>query len=174
MSVHLQRVRISVHTKDQAHAATNSTVRFCFEIEDDQPHTVFEPGTNGVALDHRFHDDFRRGEADSYEIVFGSGTAGTAIDGTPIPAGLQFGSLDEARRFPFYLQIDGSDQWVFDRYMLGGFFQELKPDPNHPGKYELVDLGWLELAKHHGDVAMSTDPKEGVDRYPVELNGSFA
>ena len=35
------------------------------------------------------------------------------------------------------------------------------------------DLGWVEMARHTGEVAMSTDPKEGVSQVPVPLNGSF-
>ena len=36
-----------------------------------------------------------------------------------------------------------------------------------------LGLGWLEMAKHSGDVAMSSDPDEGLDEYPLELNGPF-
>ncbi len=172
MPVYLQRVRFTVHTKNQFLAGTNSPVKLGVEIEERHVHPKLPPGTHYEALDDPRHDDFQSGKADSYEISFGTGTLGTGFEGQPIVAGLQFDSLDDARSLRLHLKIEGSDQWIFDRYALGGFFVEA-PSSGASGGRAQVEIGWVEMAKHHGDVALSTDPSEGDDEYEIELNGTF-
>ena len=173
MPVYLQRVRFTVHTKNQFLAGTNSPVKLGFEIEERHVHPKLSPGLHFEALDHPSHDDFQSGKADSYEISFGTGTLGTGFEGQPIVAGLQFDSLEDARSLHLHLKIEGSDQWIFDRFALGGFFVEVRPSSSGVGPAEPIELGWVEMAKHHGDVALSTDPSEGDDEYEIELNGTF-
>ena len=173
MSFHLQRVRFSVHTKKQLFAGTNSAVSLCYLIEEKHLHDKLRPGVHCAALDKPFHDDFQSGKADSYEVDFGTGHLGKAAMGHPMPAGVQFETLNDVRSMQFNLKIDGGDQWVFDRYAMGGFFVEVRALPGAVGRYEEVELGWVELARHSGDVAMSSDPAEGVEGHPIELNGSF-
>ncbi len=169
MPVYLQRVRLTVRTKKQFLAGTNSVVKFGYQIEAKHQHTKLDPGFQYEVLDHPMHDDFKSGKADSYEIAFDTGKAGRAM-GQPIPTGLRFDSLDGARDFQVTLCIDGDDQWIYDRLSLGGFFVEVKPVN---GEHEEVELGWLEMARHSGDVQMSSDPDEGYEEVPIELNGSF-
>src|SRR5262249_35498009 len=116
--------------------------------------------------------DFQSGKADSYEVSFGTGSLGEAM-GRPVPNGLQFDSLDDARTLQLKLRIEGNDQWIFDRYALAGYFVEVRPVTADADKYEQVALGWLERARHSGDVEMSSDEDEGCEEYPIELNGSF-
>ena len=171
MPVYLQRVRFSVHTKKQFLAGTNSPVSLGFEIEERHLHPKLPAGMHWTALDHPWHDDFQAGKADSYEVDFGTGRAGKSYQGIPILNGLQFETLDDVRDLNVVLKIDGSDQWIFDRCALGGFLVEVRKTGE--GDYEEVELGWIELAKHSGDVSMSADPDEGYIEYPIELNGSF-
>ena len=173
MPVYLQRVRFTVHTKNQFLAGTNSPVKLGYEVEERHVHPKLAPGVHYETLDHPRHDDFQSGKADSYEISFGSGTLGTALGGHPIVAGLQFDSLEDARSLRLHLKIEGGDQWIFDRYAVGGFFVEVRPSSRGAGPDEPVELGWVEMATHTGDVAMSTDRSEGVDEVEIELNGSF-
>jgi hypothetical protein len=93
--------------------------------------------------------------------------------GRPVPNGLQFDSLDDARTSQLNLWIEGNDQWIFDRYALTGYFVEVRPVAADADTNEEVDLGWLEMARHSGDVAMSSDESEGPEENPIELNGSF-
>ena len=174
MSVHLQRVRFTVHTKNQFLAGTNSPVRLWFEVDESQNHPEFDPGLSSIDLDHPYHDDFQRGKSDSYELDLGTGkSSGRSRGGIPIPNGLEFANFDEARQLHFHLEIAGGDRWIFDRYALGGYFIEMKPISGSKDEYELIDHGWLEMAKYKGDVSMSADPKEGVQTYDLELNGKF-
>ena len=173
MPVYLQRVRFTVHTKSQFLAGTNSPVKLGFEVEERHVHATLAPGFHYETLDHPRHDDFQSGKADSYEVSFGTGSLGKSHDGHPMPAGLQFDSLEDARTLGLHLKIEGGDQWIFDRFALGGFFVEVRPTTSGAGKYEEVEIGWVEMARHHGDVAMSTDPNEGVSEYEIELNGAL-
>ncbi len=174
MSVHLQRVRFTVHTKNELWAGTNSTVRLWFEVDETQNHPELEQGLNSIVLDHPWHDDFQRGKTDSYELDLGSGSSsGRTRGGVPIPNGLEFADLDEVRSMRFHLEIEGSDCWIFDRYAIGGFFKEMQAVPGEKDRFEIIDLGWIELARHTGDISMSTDPKEGEAEYEIPLNGSF-
>jgi hypothetical protein len=179
MPFYLQRVRLTVHTKQQAFAGTNSTVKLCYKIEEKHNHPKLEPGVYDEVLDHPWHDDFKAGKADSYEVNFGTGRAGKNYLGRPVLNGVAFDKLEDVRTMKFHLRIEGSDQWVFDRLALGGFFMEVRPvpgaeDEENPGEFEEVELGWLELAKQKGDVSMSADSNEGVQEYPIKLNGSLA
>ena len=169
MPVYLQRIRLTVHTKKQFQAGTNSTVTLGYQVEPEHVHPKLEPGMHYETLDHPWHDDFQSGKADSYEIRFDTGEPGQAL-GRPIPSGLQFDSLEEARGLQLTLRIDGDDQWIFDRLAVGGFFVEVKRIGEN---LEEVELGWVEMAKHAGDVEMSSDPEEGYEEVPIELNGSF-
>jgi hypothetical protein len=173
MPVYLQRVRFTVHTKKQFLAGTNSLVKLCYEIEERHVHPKLEPGVHCTDLDHAYHDDFQSGKADSYEVSFGAGKLGKAFQGHPVLNGLQFDNLDEAKQMRFHLRIEGDDQWIFDRCALGGYFMEVRPVSGKTDEYEEVELGWVEMAKHSGDVEMSSDPDEGCQEYPIELNGSF-
>jgi hypothetical protein len=174
MPFYLQRVRFTVHTKKQFLAGTNSLVKLCYKIEENYLHPKLGPGVHSTDLDHPYHDDFQSGKSDSYEVDFGSGRLGKAFQGHPVLNGLQFDTLDDAKKMQFHLRIEGNDQWIFDRYALGGFFMEVRPVAGKAGEYEEVELGWVEMAKHSGDVAMSSDPNEGDDEHPIALNGSFA
>jgi hypothetical protein len=174
MSVHLQRVRFSVRTKNQFLAGTNSTVRLWFEVDETQNHPEFDQGLNSIDLDHPYHDDFQRGASDSYELDLGaSSSSGRSRGGVPVPNGLEFASLDEARTLRFHLEIGGKDRWIFDRYALGGYFKEMRLVEGTKDEYEIIDLGWVEMARQTGDVSMSTDTNEGVPAYDIELNGKF-
>lgn len=172
MAVYLQRARFSVHTKKQFLAGTNSTVKLCYVVEEKHLHPKKAPGTYEVVLDQPHHNDFRSGQFDSFEIDFGTGSLGHAL-GQPLPNGLQFDSLEAARELELFLRIEGADQWVFDRSVLGGFFVEVRKvgERDGVGVYEEVELGWLEMARHVGDVSMSTDESEGDEIYPIEING---
>jgi hypothetical protein len=173
MPYYLQRVRLTVHTKKQAFAGTNSTVKLLYKIEEKHNHPKLEPGIHESVLDHPWHDDFKAGAADSYEVSFGTGRAGKNYMGRPVLNGVQFDAIDDARKMQFRLRIEGSDQWVFDRLAIGGFFMEVRPIAGADDEYEEVEVGWLDMAKHKGDIAMSSDPNEGVQELPIELNGSF-
>src|SRR3954447_6693315 len=186
MPFYLQRVRFTVHTKAQRFAGTNSTVKFCYKIEEKHNHPELTPGIHSSVLDHPWHDDFQSGKSDSYEVSFGTGRIGKNYMGRPMLNGVQFETLDEARAMQFALRIEGSDQWIFDRFKLGGFFMEVRPatpfdsiasDAGDAGdtedygvkgeeaapdvEYEEVEIGWLEMARHSGDIEMSSDEKEG-------------
>jgi hypothetical protein len=174
MSFHLQRVRFTVRTKDQFLAGTNAAVRLWFEVDETQNHPEFDQGLNSIALDHPMHDDFQRGKSDSYELDLVAGKSSGRLRGkTPIPNGLEFGSLEDARSLHFHIEIAGKDRWIFDRYALGGYFVEMRPVAGSKDEFEVIELGWIEMAKHKGDVSMSSDPKEGVAEYDIELNGKF-
>lgn len=173
MPVFLQRVRFTVHTKDQFLAGTNSNVKLYFQVEKENGYPEVESGLVGFDLDHPYHDDFQSGKADSYEIEFGSGESKKTRGGVAVPNGLRFESLDAVRKLPVHLEIEGSDRWIFDRYRVGGYFQEMRPAAGSPDKMEVVDLGWLEMARANDEVAMSTNEREGVDAYAIELNGTF-
>jgi hypothetical protein len=173
MAYYLQRVRLTVHTKKQAFAGTNSTVKLLYKVEEGHNHAKLEPGIHEAVLDHPWHDDFQAGKADSYEVSFGTGRAGKNYMGRPVLNGLQFEKLDDARKLKLRLRIEGSDLWVFDRVAVGGFFMEVRPAPYAENEYEEVEVGWLDMAKHRDDVAMSSDPSEGIQEYAIELNGSF-
>jgi hypothetical protein len=170
MSFHLHRIRFSVRTKNSFLAGTNSKVRLYFNIQEDHLNTEFEPGLHSIELDHPFHDDFQRGQTDSYELSFGAESSGKERGGVAIPAGIQFTSLDHLKNMHFHIEIDGADKWIFDRYMLAGFIKELRPVAGSKTEVELIDHGWVELSKHSGDVAMSTDPQEGTATHEVPLN----
>ncbi len=172
MSVYLQRVRLTVHTKNQFLAGTNSKVQLCYQVEEKHLHPKMGPGVYSADLDQPYHDDFQSGKADSYEVSFGTGSLGEAM-GRPVPNGLQFDSLDDARTLQLHLRIEGNDQWIFDRFALAGYFVEVRPVAQDADKYEEVELGWLEMARHGGDVEMSSDEDEGCEEYPIDLNGSF-
>jgi hypothetical protein len=88
--------------------------------------------------------------------------------------GLQFEKLEEAKKLIFQLKIEGSDMWVFDRYAMAGFFVEVRPVAGSEDEFEEVEIGWLEMARHSGDIEMSTDENEGYAEYPIDLNGSWA
>jgi len=195
MPFYLQRVRFTVHTKAQRFAGTNSTVKLCYNIEEKHNHPELTPGIHSSVLDHPWHDDFQSGKSDSYEVSFGTGRGGKNYMGRPMLNGIQFETLEEVRAMQFALRIEGSDQWIFDRFKLGGFFMEVRPavrldsiaadadetedygvqeqeaDPDP--EYEEVELGWLEMARHSGDIEMSSDSDEGYQEWPIELNGSF-
>jgi len=192
MPFYLQRVRFSVHTKDQRFAGTNSTVKLCYKIEEKHNHSTLQPGIHSTVLDHPWHDDFQAGKSDSYEVNFGTGRVGKNFMGRPMLNGLLFEKLEDARKMLFQLQIEGSDQWIFDRFKLGGYFMEVRTAAPAPSggeydipetrfdvaetreeEYEEIEVGWLELAKHSGDIEMSTDPNEGCQEWPIKLNGSF-
>lgn len=170
MPVYLQRVRFSVHTKRQFLAGTNSTVKLCYRVEEKHLHPKMSPGLYEKVLDQPHHNDFRSGQSDSFELVLGTGSLGQSM-GQPIPNGLQFDSMDDVRTLELLLRIEGSDQWIFDRCILGGFFIEVRPIGEELGNYEEVELGWLEMAHHLGDIAMSSDPGEGVEEYRIAING---
>jgi hypothetical protein len=172
MPVYLQRVRFTVHTKKQFLAGTNSAVKLCYQVEEKHLHPKLGPGVHCADLDQPYHDDFQSGKADSYEVSFGSGSLGQAL-GQPVPNGLQFDSLDDARKMKIHLKIEGNDQWIFDRCALAGYFIEVRPVAGQAEAYEEVELGWLEMARQSGDVAMSSDESEGCEEYPIELNGTF-
>lgn len=173
MSLHLHRIRFSVRTKNSFLAGTNSKVRLFFNIEEDHLNTEFDPGLHSIELDHPFHDDFQRGQTDSYELSMGSESSGKERGGVAIPPGIQFTDLDQLRSMHFHLEIDGSDKWILDRYMLAGFIKELRAVSGSKTDVEVIEHGWVELAKHTGDVAMSTDPREGVATYEIVLNPSI-
>jgi hypothetical protein len=173
MPFYLQRVRLTVHTKKQAFAGTNSTVKLCYKIEEKHNHPKLEPGIHESVLDHPWHDDFKAGKADSYEISFGTGRAGKNYLGRPMLNGVMFEKLEDAREMLFQLRIEGSDQWIFDRLSLGGFFMEVRQVPGSEEEYEEVEIGWLEMGKQKGDIEMSADENEGYQEYPIDLNGSF-
>ena len=168
MPVYLQRIRLTVHTKKQFLAGTNSTVKLSYRVEEGHVHSKLEPGVYDEVLDHPWHDDFQSGKADSYEIRFDTGPAGRAMS-QPIPSGLRFDSMEAARDLELALKIYGGDQWIFDRMALGGFFVEVVADAENQER----EIGWIEMAKNSGDVAMSSDPSEGYEEFPIELNGSF-
>lgn len=172
MPVYLQRIRLTVHTKKQFQAGTNSPVSLGYAVEEKHVHPKLEPGVHYEALDHPWHDDFQSGKADSYEIRFDTGTAGRAM-GRPVPGGIQFDSLEDAGTFQLHLRIDGNDQWIFDRLALGGYFVEVRPSAGSGDEHEEVEIGWIEMAKHSEEVRMSSDPEEGYEEVPIELNGSF-
>jgi hypothetical protein len=173
MPFYLQRVRFTVHTKKQFFAGTNSTVKLCYRIEEKHGHPGLEPGLHSTVLDHPWHDDFRSGKSDSYEVSFGAAKVGKSSTERPPLDGLRFEALDDARQMQFRLRIEGSDQWVFDRYALAGYFMEARPVPGSTDEFQEVELGWLEMARNQGDVEMSSDPNEGSEEYPLELNGPF-
>jgi hypothetical protein len=173
MPVYLQRVRFSVHTKKEAFAGTNSPVKLCYKIEEKHNHPKLEPGIHETLLDHPWHDDFKTGKADSYEVNFGVGRVGKNFMGRPMLNGLQFETLEDARELIFQLKIEGKDQWIFDRYAMAGFFMEVRPVAGSDEEYEEVEIGWVEMAKYSGDIEMSTDPNEGYEEFPIDLNGSF-
>lgn len=172
MSAYLQRIRFSVHTKKQFLAGTNSRVLLGYRVEEGYVHPKLDPGVHYEPLDNPWHDDFQSGKADTYEIRFDTDSAGQAM-GRPVPSGLRFDSLEAARGLKLTLKIDGTDQWIFDRYALGGFFVEVRPKGDEPDVSEPVEIGWVEMAKHSGDVRMSADPSEGEAEVPLVLNGSF-
>jgi hypothetical protein len=49
----------------------------------------------------------------------------------------------------------------------------VRPVAQDSDQYEEVELGWLEMARHSGEVAMSSDESEGCEELPIDLNGSF-
>src|SRR5262245_38015074 len=102
MPVYIQRVRFTVHTKKQFLAGTNSKVQLCYQVEEQHLHPKLAPGVHCADLDQPYHDDFQSGESDSYEVSFGTGSLGKAM-GRPVPNGLQFESLDDARKLRLYL-----------------------------------------------------------------------
>jgi hypothetical protein len=163
MPFYLQRVRITIHTKKQLFAGTNSTVKLCYRVEETHAHPRLKPGFHAQILDHPWHDDFQSGKTDSYEVNFGAGG----------PDGLRFETLDDARQLQLHLRIEGNDQWIFDRYALAGYFREFRPASGRADEPDEIDHGWLEMARHEGDVEMSCDPNEGSEGYPIELNGRF-
>lgn len=173
MSLHLHRIRFSVRTKNEIFAGTNSKVRLCFQVEEDHLNTEFEPGLHSIDLDHPFHDDFQRGQTDSYELSFGSESSGKERGGVPIPPGIQFSDISHLNNMHFHLEIDGSDKWVFDRCMLAGYIRELRPVGGKKDEVELVDHGWVELAKLSEDIAMSTDPKEGEAEFDLPITSKL-
>jgi hypothetical protein len=66
MSVYLQRVRLTVHTKNLFLAVTNSKVQFCYQVEGKHLHPKMGSGEYSADMDQPYHDDFQRGKADSY------------------------------------------------------------------------------------------------------------
>lgn len=174
MPLYLQRLRVSVRTKNQRFAGTNSSAKLWYTIDDDHRHPILEPGDYSLALDHPFHDDFQRGAIDSYELNLAEGSSGIQKDGVAIPNGLTLRDFDHARQMKFRLVIEGSDLWTFDRLTLAGYFKELKPSPENSGDSEVHDLGWLEMGRLNQENAMSTNPTEGTAELPIELNGSFS
>lgn len=173
MSLHLQRIRFSVRTKNQLFAGTNSRVSLIYVIEDEHNHPGLDPGQYEEKLDHPFHDDFQRGAIDMYEVDLAPGSSGRSAGGVAVPNGVMFRDWDHVKQMEFGLVIDGSDQWIFDRYILTGYFKELRQVEGKPEEYEVLDLGWLEMAKHTGDFSMSTDAKEGEQLHAIPLNGKF-
>lgn len=170
MSIHLRRVRFTIRTKNEMWAGTNSTVRLWFEIDESHVTGDYEPGLHSFTLDHSMHDDFQKGATDSYEFPLGTDSSGRTVDGVAIPSGVQFSGFDELRDWPLHLEIGGGDRWVFDRYLFEVDVKEMK---KVDGKYEITDWGWLQLAKHSGDIAMSTDEGEGVAVYDIPINGKL-
>jgi hypothetical protein len=168
VSIHLRRLRLTVRTKDEAWAGTDSAVRLWFVVDETHITGDYEAGEHSFLLDHKWHNDFQRGTRDSYEFPLGAESSGRSVDGVPIPPGIQFADWDALRQWELHLEIGGNDKWVFDRYLLEVEVQELK---RGAGKPEVIDWGWLELAKHNGDVAMSTAEDEGVAEYIIPLNG---
>lgn len=173
MSLHLHRIRFSVRTKNSFLAGTNSKVALYFNIEEDHLNTELEPGLHSIELDHPFHDDFQRGQTDSYELSFGSESSGKERGGTSIPPGIQFSDLEHLRKMHFHIEIDGSDKWILDRYMLAGFIREMRPIADTKD-WETIEHGWVELAKHSGEIAMSTDPAEGVARHEIPITAKLS
>jgi hypothetical protein len=173
MPYYLQRARLTVHTKNQRFAGTNSTVKLCYKIEEQHNHPNLEPGVHESVLDQPWHDDFQAGKSDSYEVSFGTGRAGKNYMGRPVLNGIQFDKLEDARSMKFHLKIEGNDQWVFDRLSLGGYFMEVRPVPGSEEEYEEAEVGWLEMARHKEEVAMSSDSAEGKPQHTIKLNGSF-
>jgi hypothetical protein len=170
VSIHLRRLRFTVRTKDELWAGTNSAVRFWFEIDESHVTGDYEPGLHSFHLDHKLHDDFQRGATDSYEFPLGTESSGRTRDGQAIPSGIQFANFEELKGWNLHIEIGGGDRWVFDRYLLEVDVKELK---KVDGKHEMTDWGWLQLARHSGEVAMSANPSEGVAEYIIPLNGKL-
>jgi hypothetical protein len=171
MSLHLQRIRFSVRTKNQLFAGTNSKVQLVYTLDDDHAHPTLEPGAYSLDLDQPFYDDLQRGHLDSYLVELAQGSSGRAMEGVPVPNGVTFRDADHLRSLDVRLVIHGSDQWILDRYMLAGYLQELRAAEGC-GSPEVVDHGWVELARHEGDLAMSTSASEGVAEHRIDLAGA--
>ncbi len=171
MSIHLRRLRFTVRTKDEAWAGTDSAVRLWFVVDESHITGDYEEGEHSFLLDHKWHNDFQKGTRDSYEFPLGNESSGRSIDGVPIPPGIQFANWDALREWQIHLEIGGSDLWIFDRYLLEVEASEMKKGID--GKPEVTEYGWLELAKHSGDIRMSTEENEGVAEYVIPLNGKL-
>jgi hypothetical protein len=173
MPLYLQRLRFSVRTMEHRLAGTNSKVELHYVIDASHNHPTLEPDEYCLHLDHPFHDDFKRGAIDSYEIDLAEGSSMRAENGVAVPNGLYLADWNAARKLVFHLTIDGGDRWDLDRYILAGDFKELRPGADDSAPPEVVDLGWIEMARHEGKLSMSTNPDEGVAEIPIALDGSW-
>ena len=67
--------------------------------------------------------------------------------------GVQFETLEDARDMQFQLRIEGSDQWIFDRLVARAASSwRCGPWRDRSDEFEEVETGWIEMARHKGDV----------------------
>jgi hypothetical protein len=95
------------------------------------------------------------------------------LNGTTVPCGIAFSDFIHARTGAFWLRMVGENWWRIDHYYLLGYFQELRHIRGTIDTFEVVDHGWLLMARQDGNVSMSTDPLEGAIWHHIELNGTF-
>jgi hypothetical protein len=171
MSIHLQKIRLIITTKDEPYAGTDSEVELRFYVNHHSRTTFPTKGWHKFKLDNPWNDR-ERGRTDMYEIDFEE----EVIEGADptAPRGIAFNNFEAAHSANFRLKIKGNDWWKIDQYTLLGYFLETKPIPaSGAGEEEVIDHGWRLMAQRDDDLEMSTDESEGVASHSIVLNGTF-
>ena len=175
MSVHIQRIRLYTRTKDERNAGTDDHVHLDWRMPNHMWST-YEKAIGGSTPTFRLDnpwDDRERGRTDMFEIDLQRGTEDIIVNGTTVPRGVAFHSWSHAKGTSISLQALGNDLWRMDHYLLFGDFEELRVAPGTTDQLQRVDHGWLLMAFHEGDVNLSKNPDEGLQFYPLNLNGPF-
>lgn len=172
MSLHLQRIRLYVTTKDAPNAGTDSGVELWYFVKTARltnGSLRVRHGWKKWELDNPW-DDRERGRTDLYQISLEDlSDVGQSIGGQQVPRGVAFQNFDDVRLAPFYLKIKGDDWWEIDSYVLYGLFKEmLTPIPSG-----IINHGWLPIAQLNSDVELSEDVTEGSRWHQILINGNL-
>lgn len=159
MPVFLQRVRLIITTQDSPGAGTDAEIHLYYKVAPSRrlPLVNITTEWRRAALDH-LGNDREPGQTDAYEVDLADiPRLEEEIDGTPVPPGVQFPTLEAARSAAFEIHMGrrAADSWIIDHYTFLGHFQELHAVPGDSPAVE--DLGWRVLARHAGPIHLERD-----------------
>jgi hypothetical protein len=182
MSIHLQRVRLSVTTGKGKNDGTDDAVFLDFNV---RPHPLSSYGSTGWQRENLDtpDNDRERGRTDVYNLNFTSvaddqdvivGVGASVYTTFSIPEGIAFDSFEKVRDMPFFLILNGDDFWKLASYNLMGHFMESWTPPNAIDSNVIYDHGWLLLTAHDVSIGLSQDPDEAPRSFlPLIIDAAF-